>query len=202
LTVLVAGDQHAALLTALPSSVKRRPVFGDRVVEPLLRDPLLPSRAFGGVVVVSPVPGVGGRLWLETVAAAVRRFGVGVIDRALTTGGFAVVAELAGPLAGFVTCEVCGDLLTESGVTGHRARSTRCRWLVAHRTVEDAWAGGWRDPGSLADVPTRWDELSRGRWRRFVRLVEYPQWTAVLVDPAQRLRPEGPVLVSPGERRR
>lgn len=202
-SMLVAAGTRTALLGALPEPVKRRPTFGDRMVDPLLRDRRLSPGARAGVVVVSPVTGVGVRRWLETVTLGVQRFGPGVVDDALSGEGFAALEAAVGPIPGFVTCGGCGEWQATRGLAGHRARNTRCRWLVAHREVEAAWGAGWRDPASQrSGVPVRWAELSHGRWRRFVRLVEYPQWTAVLVDPAQRLRPPKADLVSTGVGRR
>jgi hypothetical protein len=197
-SVLVAAGTRTALLRALPDAVKQPPVFGDRAVDPLRRDRRLARRARTGVVVVSPLPEVGARRWLETVALGVERFGTRAAERAVTAEGFTALEAQIGPIPGFVLCGGCGEWQTHRGIANHRATNTRCRWLVAHRAVEAAWADGWRDPWSQPAVPVRWAELAHGRWSRFVRLVEYPQWTAVLVDPAQRLRRRGSSLAASG----
>ena len=137
-----------------------------------------------GIAVSSPFPGIAARRWLEAAEAAVRRFGPAGLAEVLDMKRFHELEWTLGTAAGFVACPVCGDWFRERGLVGHQRSSTRCRFLASHREVEAAWEQGWRDPWSLRPaVAVVWSELCRPRWRSWVRVVEYPQWNAVLVAP-------------------
>lgn len=201
--LVAAGAPNQPLLALLPDSLKREPRFSDRARSPLTRDPHVPGDVLAGTVVDTPIPDVDAHRWLAVVTLGVQRIGSRAAARALTGDGFAALEAELGPIDGHVDCPACGQWVSATRLAAHQLRNARCRWLVAHRRVEAAWADGWRDPWSLRpQVPARWTQLVQSRWRRFVRTVEYPQWTAVLVDRQRRLSPPALAGLTPMGRSR
>ena len=143
-----------------------------------------------GIVVRSPIDGVRARRWLYVVTAAIERHGPQVVDRALTPVGFREVERELDPDGWLVDCPDCGDAVGRSGIKLHRARSTLCRWKRAETEVRTLLDEGWRDPFTVPGAPLKWDLLqAKAAWRRRVRTVEFPRWTAVLLSPVRGAEP-------------
>jgi hypothetical protein len=184
--LLIPRDDHARqrVLALLPPHLVRPVQPGDRAYRPLARDRYIRDDVIAGTVLLSPFPGIPARRWLEVAHTALRRLGPNSVREVLNRKRFVELEQTLGTAEGFVACPMCDDWLRKGGLVAHQKGNTRCRFLVAHRAVETAWQQGWRDPWSLrSHVPLLWADLSSSRWRRWVRLVEYPQWTAVLIAP-------------------
>lgn len=180
-TTLVAEPDSDLLVEALPTGLVRRPTISDdRLLNPGEGEYLRPA-VCRGIVVASPVAGVGSRRWARVAVAAAGRDGAGGVRATMTAEGFVrLERELIGEVR---TCPACGEPITPRGLAAHQARSLSCRWRRAVAEVKALWASGCRDPWSIPGAPLSWTDLNATvRWRRQLRTVRFPRWTAVLLD--------------------
>ena len=178
-TAIVRGVPAHLFLEWLPA----RCVSGPRPGSP----PLSRLNGEEAIAVASPIPGVAPRRWLAAAQRAVEEHGPEIIVKAIDPGYFALLEDDFGAPGQLVTCPACGWTLEGRGLARHRAANTRCRWIRAASQVRQAWDMGWRDPFSLdPGTPLSWAELQRTvRWRNRIRIVAFPQWTAVLLSPRE-----------------
>jgi hypothetical protein len=144
------------------------------------------------ITISSPIPGIAPRQWLQVALAAVEADGSQALVHVLDPVRFPdLEAKFAQPEL-LTVCSDCGDTVERRGLITHQVRSTRCRWVHAAREVRVTWEQGWRDPYSLpAGTPLTWTELQRTvRWRNRIRVVPFPNWTAVLLSPPPRWQPD------------
>lgn len=182
--VLVAAPMAEMLEPLLPAALVARPTFSyDRLVTPAPAE-YLRIEVCQGITVCSPIAGVPSRRWVHVVRAAAARDGEAGVRRAMTAAGFAEVeSELVDP-GEFLECPDCRELVKRKGLATHRSRNVACCWRRAATEVREAWQLGWRDPYSVPDAPLKWSDLrARSDWRRRLRPVKFPRWTAVLLAP-------------------
>jgi len=200
-TTLVAAPLAAVLGQVLPPALVRRPTLSDdRVLTPGPRE-YLREEVCGGIVVASPVAGVSSRRWARVAAAAAARDGAAGVRAAMAPERFVdLERELVGDA---VTCPCCAQSVTAKGLRTHQASSLLCRWRRAVGDVQELWASGWRDPFRVPDAPLSWGELNRTvAWKRRLRTVAFPRWSAVLVAPIEVVGDNGHVaLIWHGARR-
>lgn len=179
-TVIVTGDEAKLLTEALPAKLIGWPIRDGRPTTYLNGDP--------SITIASPLPGVAPRRWLQVALAAAARSGPSALLAAVDPKTFdRLEAEFGRPDL-LVVCPDCGETVGRRGVAVHQARSARCRWMHAAAEVRRAWEEGWRDPYSMpSGTPLTWTELQSGmKWRKQIRTVAFPHWTAVLLSPASR----------------
>ncbi len=182
-SALVTAELAQVLGEVLAPELVDRPMFcGERLLSPGPREFLTPDVCHG-LVVTSPVAGVGSRRWTLVADAAWRSGGKAGLRRALSAEGFAQLeAELGLDL---VACPHCAAVVKARGLGTHQASNAACRWRRAMVEVRRLWAKGSRDPWSVADAPLEWGALkAESTWRRRLQVVEFPRWGSVLLAPA------------------
>ena len=183
-TTLVAAPLAAVLGQVLPAALVGRPTFSmDRILSPGTGE-YLREDVCGGIVVASPVAGVGSRRWVRVAAAAAACAGAAGVRAAMAPEGFAdLERELIGNV---VTCPSCAQPIAPKGLRAHQAKNLLCRWRRAVAEVQELWAVGWRDPFRVPGAPLAWAELNRTvAWKRRLHTVAFPRWSAVLVAPGE-----------------
>ncbi|MDQ6798438.1 MAG: hypothetical protein M3011_10565 [Actinomycetota bacterium] len=181
-SALVTAPLGLILAEALPAGLVSRPTLSDdRVLNPGPGEYLRPE-VCRGVVVSSPLAGVGARRWALVAKVAAERDGIAGVRSAMVAERF---AELETELVGSVVdCPSCGQVVASGGLRQHRVSNILCRWRRCVAEVQELWALGWRDPYNVAGAPLSWTELQRTvAWRRRLRTVAFPRWAAVLVVP-------------------
>lgn len=186
-TALVMSPLADDLVALLPAKLVSRPQYSHQRLTQPRQGEYLHDDLRRAIAVRSPVAGVGARQWVHVARAARERLGDEGVRRALSTDGFNELQSTLIAPGDFIKCPDCHELVRRHAIDDHRAKSTVCRWRHAAAEVRELWADGWRDPWNIPGAPLKWgDLLAKVEWRRRVRTVEFPKWTAVLLSGAAR----------------